>query len=131
MESVRQLPNIPLYCVSIVSSKEHFCREGCFWHIQHEFIAAEREILGRGDQELSSLAGYAGGTKTDKEGRVCYHNFQFMADYGKLGHGEVVGMTIPEANLVDFAKVYFDLFRRGGRYRVCLATQLACTCCVC
>ena len=49
---------------------------GCFWHIQHEFIDAERKLLGRGDHQLSSAAGYAGGKSTGSEGRVCYHNFQ-------------------------------------------------------
>jgi len=101
---------------------------GCFWHIQHEFIGAERELLGRSDHQLSSRTGYAGGSKLDKEGRVCYHNFQNIADYGKMGHGEVVGMSIPEKSIVDFAKVYFSLFNpttkdrvdpmdRGGEYR--------------
>lgn len=101
---------------------------GCFWHIQHEFIQAERDLLGRNDHELTSAAGYAGGKSTDKEGRVCYHNMQFVADYGKLGHGEVVGMKLPENKIADFAEVYFSLFNprtkdrvdpqdRGGEYR--------------
>ena len=42
---------------------------GCFWHIQHEFIEAERKLLGRSDEQLTSRAGYAGGTKT-KDGKV-------------------------------------------------------------
>ena len=96
-------------------------------YMQHEFVEAERKLLGRGDKELTSLTGYAGGKSTDKEGRVCYHNFQSIADYGKLGHGEVVGMKIPESSIGDFAKEYFDLFTpkgervdpmdRGGEYR--------------
>jgi len=101
---------------------------GCFWHIQHEFIEGERSILGRNDHQLTSAAGYAGGKATDKEGRVCYHNFQGVADYGKLGHGEVVGMTIPQSKIKDFAALYFSLFDqktkdrvdpqdRGGEYR--------------
>ena len=89
---------------------------GCFWHAQHEFIAAERDILGRDDQTITALSGYAGGTKTDNNGRVCYHNLQFVADYGKYGHGEVVGMKVPESKIGDFAKVYFDLFRNGGEW---------------
>lgn len=101
---------------------------GCFWHIQHEFVQAERDLLGRGDRELTSRTGYAGGTKADKEGRVCYHNFSGIADYGKLGHGEVVGMKIPEDKIGDFAVVYFSLYSpttgervdpgdRGSEYR--------------
>lgn len=94
---------------------------------QHEFVEAERKLLGRGDKELTSLTGYAGGKSTDKEGRVCYHNFQSIADYGKLGHGEVVGMKIPDSSIGDFSKEYFALFTpkgervdpmdRGGEYR--------------
>lgn len=34
---------------------------GCFWHVQHEFVVAERNILGRSDDQLTSRAGYAGG----------------------------------------------------------------------
>ena len=70
---------------------------GCFWHVQHEFVDAERSLLGRGDDQLTALAGYAGGKQTgkdtnrpgNKEGIVCYHNLQGVADYGKLGYGEV------------------------------------------
>lgn len=100
---------------------------GCFWHVQHEFVLAERNLLGRKDNELTSLTGYAGGLKADSEGRVCYHNFQSVADYGKLGHGEVVGMKIPSASIEDFAVEYFKLFvgegervdvmDKGGEYR--------------
>lgn len=100
---------------------------GCYWHVQHEFVQAEREKLGRKDNELTSLTGYAGGTKTDEEGRVCYHNMKSIADYGKFGHGEVVGMKIPESSIGDFAVEYFKLFGekgeradpmdKGGEYR--------------
>ena len=48
--------------------------------------------------------------------KVCYHNFMGVADYGKLGHGEVVGMRIPQSSIGDFAKEYFDLFTpKGGK----------------
>jgi peptide methionine sulfoxide reductase MsrA len=91
---------------------------GCFWHIQHEMVEAERELLGRSDLQLTSRAGYAGGTRTDSEGRVCYHNFQSIADYGKLGHAEVVGLTIPETSIGDFSSVYFSLFDPKTKNRV-------------
>jgi hypothetical protein len=101
---------------------------GCFWHIQHEFVQAERDLLGRNDHQLTSKTGYAGGKSTDREGRVCYHNLQFIADYGSLGHGEAVGMSLPGDKIPDFASVYFNLFDprtkdrvdpmdRGGEYR--------------
>ncbi|KAI2507572.1 Peptide methionine sulfoxide reductase [Fragilaria crotonensis] len=83
---------------------------GCYWHIQHEFVQAERDLLGRTDPQLTSRAGYAGGTSQGSEGRVCYHNFENIADYSKLGHAEVVGMKIPEDKIEDFSEVYFNLF---------------------
>jgi len=88
---------------------------GCFWHIQHEFVEAERKLLKRSDSQITSRAGYAGGLKADKDGLVCYHNMQRIADYGKLGHGEVVGMKIPESSIGDFSKVYFSLFSPTGQ----------------
>lgn len=89
---------------------------GCFWHIQHEFVKAERTMLGRSDAELTSLTGYAGGKAVGSEGRVCYHNLRGVADYGKLGHGEVVGLQLPQDKIVEFSRVYFSLFnpKTGG-----------------
>jgi hypothetical protein len=63
-----------------------------------------------------------------QQGRVCYHNLQGVADYGKLGHGEVVGMTLPTDKIADFTRFYFSLYDprtkdrvdpgdRGGEYR--------------
>lgn len=92
---------------------------GCFWHIQHEFVVqGEKEILGRAPNQYTSAAGYAGGKSTDKEGRVCYHNFQSIADYGKLGHGEVVGMTIPQSKIGEFSDLYFSLYNPKTKDRV-------------
>jgi len=88
---------------------------GCFWHIQHEFVEAERNLLKRTDLQLTSKTGYAGGTKIGKDNTVCYHNFSGLSDYGKLGHGEVVGMTLPESSIGDFADVYFSLFGKNGQ----------------
>lgn len=86
---------------------------GCFWHVQHEFVEAEKSILGRSNKELTALAGYAGGRNNDK---VCYHNLQGVADYGSLGHGEVVSLNIPSDKVGDFAREYFKLFdARGDR----------------
>jgi len=92
---------------------------GCFWHIQHEFvIQGEKEMLGREPSQYTSAAGYAGGKSTDGEGRVCYHNFSGIADYGKLGHGEVVGMTIPQSKIGDFSDLYFSLYNPKTKDRV-------------
>ena len=32
---------------------------GCFWHVQHEFVEAERKILGRKDAQITARAGTA------------------------------------------------------------------------
>ena len=89
---------------------------GCFWHVQHEFVEAERRILNRNDLELTSRAGYAGGKgeATNKNDLVCYHNAQQVGDYGKLGHAEVVKLTIPKWSFGEFAKEYYNLFNKDG-----------------
>ena len=46
---------------------------GCFWHVQHEFVEAERNILQRSDDAITSRAGYAGGKAGSLDGKVCYH----------------------------------------------------------
>lgn len=87
---------------------------GCFWHVQHEFVEAERRILGRSDGELTARAGYAGGRAGAADGKVCYHNAGGVADYGKLGHAEVVGLRIPANKFEEFAVEYFKLFDKDG-----------------
>lgn len=87
---------------------------GCFWHVQHEFVEAERSILGRSDDDLTSRSGYAGGKAGSVGGKVCYHNAQNIADYGKLGHAEVVSMRIPASKFEDFAVEYCKLFDKDG-----------------
>eukprot|EP00542_Grammatophora_oceanica_P020777 CAMPEP_0194052678 /NCGR_PEP_ID=MMETSP0009_2-20130614/46505_1 /TAXON_ID=210454 /ORGANISM="Grammatophora oceanica, Strain CCMP 410" /LENGTH=294 /DNA_ID=CAMNT_0038700397 /DNA_START=31 /DNA_END=915 /DNA_ORIENTATION=+ len=86
---------------------------GCFWHVQHELVEAERSMLGRSDEQLTSRAGYAGGKAPD--GKVCYHNALNVADYGKLGHAEVVKLQIPPSKFADFALEYAKLFKDGLR----------------
>jgi len=88
---------------------------GCFWHVQHEMIKAEQEILGRSQKDATSLAGYAGGLKTGPEGKVCYHNLMMDSDYGRLGHSEAVGLSIPADKFPEFAKEYFNTFYKGER----------------
>lgn len=88
---------------------------GCFWHVQHEFVEAEKKILGRTDAQLTSRAGYAGGKAGMKDGKVCYHNAGFVSDYGSLGHAEVVGMKIPSSKFKEFAAEYCRLFDKNGK----------------
>jgi len=87
---------------------------GCFWHVQHEFVEAERSILGRSDDEITSRAGYAGGKAGSMGGKVCYHNAQNVADYGKAGHAEVVSVRIPARKFEDFVIEYCKLFDKDG-----------------
>jgi peptide methionine sulfoxide reductase MsrA len=87
---------------------------GCFWHVQHECVEAKRTILGRSnDLDLTSRAGYAGGTTT-AGGKVCYHNALNIADYGSLGHAEVVKLNIPASTFPAFAEEYCRLFDKNG-----------------
>jgi len=88
---------------------------GCFWHVQHEFVEAEKKILGRKDSELTSLTGYAGGKAGMMNGKVCYHNAGFVSDYGSLGHAEVVAMKIPSSKFGEFAQEYCKLFDKNGK----------------
>jgi len=88
---------------------------GCFWHVQHEFVEAERKLLGRDDKMLTSRAGYAGGNLGMKDGKVCYHNLAMVSDYGKLGHAEIVSVRIPSSRFKDFAIEYCKLFKDGMR----------------
>lgn len=88
---------------------------GCFWHVQHEFVEAEKAILGLSDNKVTSRAGYAGGNLGMKDGKVCYHNLAQVSDYGKLGHAGVVSMRIPKENFKDFAIEYCKLFKNGMR----------------
>ena len=87
---------------------------GCFWHVQHEFVEAERTILGRGDMDLTSYTGYGGGSAGSVNGKVCYHNALQVADYGKLGHAEAVGMRIPASQFGLVAEEYCKLFSKEG-----------------
>ena len=112
---------------------------GCFWHVQHEFVSTEMNVLGRSEADITSKAGYAGGNRKAQsefnaaqpnkplEDLVCYHNLLGKADYDTLGHTEVVGMSIPAETVEAFAQEYFSLYGRdserpdkgdrGGQYR--------------
>merc|ERR1719440_1500991 len=45
---------------------------------------------------------------------VCYHNNDNIADYGSLGHAEVIDLSIPEDSLADFTKTYLTLMDKDG-----------------
>ena len=88
---------------------------GCFWHVQREFVEAERRLLQRSnDLDITTRAGYAGGKAGAKNGKVCYHNAAQVSDYGSLGHAEVVQVKIPPSKFPDFVTEYCNLFSDQG-----------------
>jgi hypothetical protein len=109
------------HAAEVAPQQTYYWGVGCFWHTQHEFVNAEKRILGRSDEQLTSRAGYAGGNRLGKDtnrpggkGLACYHNMMNVADYGQLGHGEVVGMDIPSSEVKGFADEYFSLFGKDS-----------------
>ena len=90
-----------------------YCGVGCFWHLQHSIAVFERDQLGRKGGQLTCQTGYAGGKAAE---RVCYHNAEGIADYGALGHGEVVQVQVPKDRMLDLTQVYlnnFDINTKG------------------
>jgi len=96
---------------------EVYFGNGCFWGRQHEFVEAERR-LGRNDDTITSLVGYAGGAGGDSDGKVCYYYGRKDTIYERLGHGEVVNVKLSDnsdqaaEDLEDFAETYFKNFRK-------------------
>lgn len=91
---------------------------GCFWHIQHSFIQAEKQWLHRSGARLTAIAGYAG---ANAGGTFCYQD-------GKV-HTEAVELVIPRSSVGDFAGSYFRMFKgmdrshtndRGPNYRAAI-----------
>lgn len=96
---------------------------GCFWHVQHDVVTRiEEAVLGRSaERELSAFTGYAGGLRVSNDGRVCYHSGALIgkdnADYGVLGHAEVVSLALDVTNATVAARVaqiFFDATCVGG-----------------
>jgi peptide methionine sulfoxide reductase MsrA len=82
---------------------------GCFWHVQHDLATkVERVLLKRAPQALTAFTGYAGGTRTSEDGHVCYHSMSGFADYGELGHAEVVSLDLPDQLSPAVAAIFFD-----------------------
>jgi peptide methionine sulfoxide reductase MsrA len=94
---------------------------GCFWHVQHDLVTSiERAVLGRSaDGGLSAFTGYAGGLRASADGKVCYHSGTLLAtaDYGQLGHAEVVSLSLNVTNaavVARVAQIFFDSTCVGG-----------------
>jgi hypothetical protein len=119
--SVRAVAAQPLGDLAAVApGAEVYFGNGCFWGRQHEFVQTERTQLGRSDDEVSSLVGYAGGFSTKgKDGKVCYYYGAPDTVYERLGHGEVVRTVLSDTSptkatedLRAFAKTYFANFKK-------------------
>lgn len=93
---------------SAESNVNIYMGQGCFWHVQHEVVKLEANDLSRQPTEVTGLSGYAGGNEVGGKGEVCYHNMAMAPDYGRMGHTEVVNVSVPEEKVGDFAKAYFD-----------------------
>ena len=90
-------------------------------------MGEEVAALRRSGSQITAVSGYAGGNRLGPNSKVCYHNMQQFADYGKLGHAEAVQLEVPVSAFPRFCKKYFSLFGsrgyrhdpqdRGGEYR--------------
>lgn len=84
---------------------------GCFFAQQHLIVEGfERASLNRSDREITSVAGYAGSTRTSPNHTLCYHNAQNISDYGLFGHAEVVSVDVPMRSLVPAFAAFFGSF---------------------
>jgi len=109
---------------------------GCFWGRQHTFYEAELS-LGRTDDTITSVVGYAGGASVRPEDSpVCYYYGPSETVYERLGHCEVVAVdAADEKELRVLADAYFASFQKipglgmqrvdpqdaGPGYRNCVA----------
>jgi hypothetical protein len=88
---------------------------GCFWHMQHGLATLEMSELCRQGSNITARTAYAGGTQVGEDGLVCYHNMRSTADYGEMGHAEVVALRIPAASFASFAARFWQLCPGGRR----------------
>jgi peptide methionine sulfoxide reductase MsrB len=54
---------------------------GCYWHVQRVMVSCEREVLLRDANHITSLTGFAGGTKAAADNKVCYHNPEHIGEF--------------------------------------------------
>lgn len=84
---------------------------GCYWGSQNIFVEKfERPLAHRSDDEITSIAGYAGSRLSGPDGQVCYYNDQNISYYAALGHGEVTQVDVPHALVQEAFAVYFSAF---------------------
>lgn len=99
----------------VVNSSVSYLGCGCFWHVQNMLVTGvEEPIFGRSGSGLTSFTGYAGGSAVGDGGRVCYHNFWDVGDYGELGHAEVASIALPASSARRVFDFFFDTICIGG-----------------
>lgn len=102
---------------------------GNFYRLQHEFVLKEALALDRRAGDITSVAGYAGGTRVGELDRICFSSFGGSPDYKQLGQAQVVRVTLPDDAIPDFARIYFDelpnrkSFEQGGHYRAAIGLR--------
>jgi len=85
---------------------------GCYWGSQNLLVEQfERAVLDRADDEITSVAGYAGSMQTGPAGQVCYYNDQNISYYATMGQGEVTQVEVPRANMQEAFAAFFGAFR--------------------
>ena len=82
-------------------------------YTQHTFYEVER-ALGRSDDEITSVVGYAGGVGgSGSKDAVCYYYGPSETVYERLGHCEAVSVEANnEKELRAFADAYFASFQK-------------------
>jgi len=95
------------------AANAYYFANGCFWGRQHTFYDVER-ALGRSDDEVTSVVGYAGGRGgSGTADAVCYYYGPSETVYERLGHCEAVSVTAKDENeLRAFADAYFASFQK-------------------
>ena len=109
---------------------------GCFWLRQHSFVAFEQSTLGRAADEITTVAGYAGGIASGIHGEVCHYNAAHTSEYSTLGYAEAVRVSVPTDQVAAAAAIYFqqsfaeiasgvwareDVYDQGPAYRAIIA----------
>eukprot|EP00798_Chlamydomonas_sp_ICE-L_P013659 gene13659-19546_t len=98
---------------------------GCFWGRQKAFVDAEMKLGRTTPDQVTSVVGYAGGTRTGIRicpgpgGKVCYFYGDPRAVYEGLGHAEVVQVKLTKQDVAraqtefrTFADEYFIQFQK-------------------
>lgn len=86
-----------------------FLGNGCYWEVQYDIVKFfEQDVLGRGPDQITGVAGYVGGTGVSPDGHVCFDNNPATDSYYRFGHAEAVRFVVDSPT--DFALglgVYF------------------------